>query len=107
MTLDITDIELFTLLKAKIGEKEATAVIDYVKQETVSGTKKTKEVINKDIASLQMFLDEKFKGLDEKFRTQEQTTAFKLEQTKTDLIKWLFGFFVTIILMIIGMYFKK
>ena len=34
MTINISDRQLFTLLKAKIGEKEATAVIDYVKQET-------------------------------------------------------------------------
>ena len=100
MTLNITDIELFTLLKAKIGEKEATAVIDYVKQETVVGAIKTQETVTRDIGTLQKYLDEKFK-------TQEQSTAYKIEQTKTDLIKWLFGFFVTLTLMILGMYFKK
>lgn len=68
MTLNITDIELFTLLKAKIGEKEATAVIDYVKQETETAAVKTRETSSKDVASLHEFIGGKFKDIDDKFK---------------------------------------
>jgi len=31
----------------------------------------------------------------------------KIENTKTEMIKWFFAFFVTVIVMIAGLYFKK
>jgi len=95
MTLNITDIELFTLLKAKIGEKEATAVIDYVKQETLAGNTKTYEYFSKDLANLQSHIDLK----------HEQTksdTAAKIEQSKNEMYKALYITSFIQILSIIG-----
>ncbi len=100
MTINISDIQLFTLLKAKIGEEEATAVIDYVKQETVATSTRASDYLSKDISILKDHIDEKFK-------TQEQATAYKIETSKNDLIKWTFGFFITLAIMIIGIYIKK
>ena len=89
MTIEISDIQLFTLLKAKIGEKEATAVIEYVKQEAEAASLKTSQYFAKDIAILQSHIDS------------------KLEQTKTDLIKWILGLFMALVFMIVGIYLKK
>ena len=89
MTIEISDIQLFTLLKAKIGEKEATAVIECVKQEAKASSEKTSQYFTKDIAILQSHIDS------------------KLEQTKTDLIKWILGLFMALVFMIVGIYLKK
>ncbi len=89
MTIEISDIQLFTLLKAKIGEKEATAVIEYVKQEAKASSEKMSQYFSKDIAILQSHIDS------------------KLEQTKTDLIKWILGLFMALVFMIVGIYLKK
>lgn len=80
MTIDISDIQLFTLLKQKVGEREATSLIDYVKQETNSTSSKTKELLSKDIASLQIHIDEQFK-------LQEQINSLKLAESKSDMMK--------------------
>lgn len=89
MTIEISDIQLFTLLKAKIGEKEATAIIEYVKQEVKASSERTSQYFTKDIAILQSHIDS------------------KLEQTKTDLIKWILGLFMALVFMIVGIYLKK
>ena len=80
MTIEISDIQLFTLLKEKVGEREATSLIDYVKQETNSTASKTKELLSKDIASLQIHMDEQFK-------LQEQINSLKLAESKSDMMK--------------------
>lgn len=85
----MSDIQLFNLLKAKIGEKEATAVIEYVKQEAEASSIKVSQYFSKDLAILQGHID------------------VKLEQTKTDLIKWILGLFMALVFMIIGIYLKK
>jgi hypothetical protein len=102
MTLNITDIELFTLLKAKIGEKEASAVIDYVKQETAATASKTSEYFSKDIANLQKHIDEKFKDMATKEFVEKEISV-----SKTESLKWVVGLFITLALMILGLYFKK
>jgi hypothetical protein len=89
MTIEISDIQLFTLLKAKIGQKKATAIIEYVKQEAKASFEKTSQYLTKDISILQSHIDS------------------KLEQTKTDLIKWILGLFMALVFMIVGIYIKK
>jgi len=109
MTLNISDIELFTLLESKIGEKEATAVIDYVKQGTEVNSVKTIETITKDFGSLQIFLSTKFKGIDDKFKDlpTKDFVQKEISVIKNDTLKWFVTLFITLALMIIGLYFKK
>ncbi len=80
MTIEISDIQLFTLLKEKVGEREATTLIDYVKQETNSTVGKTKELLSKDISSLQLHMDEQFKS-------QEQINSLRLAESKNEMMK--------------------
>ncbi|MFP5040271.1 hypothetical protein [Parasediminibacterium sp. JCM 36343] len=97
MTLNITDIELFALLKAKIGEKEATAVINYVKQETAAAASKTHEYFNKDIANLQSHVDEKFKDMATKDFVQKE-----ISNSKADMMRAMYITSFIQILSIIG-----
>lgn len=47
--------------------------------------------------------------VDNKFDTQKDTLATKqdIAESKVDIIKWVFAFFVTLALMIVGLYIKK
>jgi len=87
MTIEISDIQLFTLLIEKVGEREATNLIDYVKQETSSSVVKTKELLIKDISSLQTHMDDMFSHVDEKFKSQEQLFALKIAESKNEMMK--------------------
>ncbi len=83
MTIEISDIQLFMLLKEKVGEREATSLIDYVKQETSSSSVKTKDLLSKDIASLQIHMDEQFK-------LKEQINSVKLAKSKNEMMKTMY-----------------
>ena len=94
-TMHITDLRLFNLLKNKLGEKEAEAVTNYATQEVDNSNKKTIEFFNQDISNLREHIDEKFK-------TQEQTMLFKIEQLRSDNYKVTFWSSVIQILTIVG-----
>ncbi len=76
----VSEIELYELLKAKIGEKEASAFVD--------------------------ILDKK---VDKKFDDAKTTLATKddVTQAKLDMVKWMVGFWVVQMAAIIGLYLKK
>ena len=80
MTITTTDIQLFQILKEKPGEKEAEALVTFV--------------------------DAKIKDANEQ-NIKILATKEDLAHAKTDMLKWFFAFFVTLALMIIGLYFKK
>ena len=78
--ITISDIQLFNTLKKKLGEKEAEELVEFVKTEIKAEIDATKATL---------------------------ATKEDLANTKNDLIKWVFAFFVTLALMIIGLYLKK
>ena len=80
MALAISEIQLYNALRAKLGEKEAEELVAFVK-ETV------KENIKPELENL--------------------VTKKDLSETKVDIIKWVFGIFIALAMMIIGLYIKK
>jgi hypothetical protein len=76
----VSEIKLYELLKAKLGEKEAEAFVEILE-----------------------------KKVDHKFDEAKQTLATKedLANTKVDLIKWMVGFWVAQMAAIIGLYLNK
>jgi hypothetical protein len=76
----VSEIQLYELLKSKIGEREAEAFVE--------------------------LLDKK---VDKKFEDGRLLLATKedLANAKTDIIRWVFAFFATLALMIIGLYLKN
>lgn len=75
----VSEIQLYELLKSKIGDREAEAFVE--------------------------LLDKK---VDKKFDDSRQLLATKedLANTKSDIIRWVFAFFATLAFMIRGLYFK-
>lgn len=81
----ITDIQLFKALKKKLGEKEAEELVSFVRS-TIEQIPHlaTKEVLAEVKSELKQ----------------------EISQAKVDMIKWFVAFFITLALMIIGLYFK-
>ena len=76
----VSEIKLYELLKAKLGEKEAEAFVEILE-----------------------------KKVDHKFEDAKLTIATKedLANTKVDLIKWMVGFWIAQMAAIIGLYLNK
>lgn len=75
----VSEIKLYELLKAKIGEKEAEAFVDILE-----------------------------KRVETKFEEAKATIATKedVTQAKLDMVKWMVGFWIAQMAAIIGLYFK-
>lgn len=76
-----TDIQLFKILKERLGEKEAEALVDFVDNKL----KENNDVNSKILATKQDIADTK----EEIF-----TTKTLIANTKAELIKWMFIFWV-------------
>jgi hypothetical protein len=73
--MSVTEIQLFQILKAKLGEQEAEQLVSYVKAEVKSEFENEREVL---------------------------TTKEDLANSKADIIKWMFIFWVGQIAVTIG-----
>ncbi len=74
-----SEIELYELLKAKIGDKEASAFV---------------QILEKKV-------DKKFDEAKQVLATEQDVT-----QSKLDMVKCMVGFWITQMAVIIGLYFK-
>jgi hypothetical protein len=83
----VSEIKLYELLKAKIGEKEAEAFVQ------ILDTK----------------VDQKFDDAKQVLATKEDIARLdlKIAETKVDLIKWMVGFWIAQMAAIIGLYLNK
>ena len=78
--MNTIELEVYEIFKVKLGEKEAAKVIEYIDDK-----------IEKAIADKKDIL----------------ATKEDLANAKVDIIRWVFGFFIVLILAIVGLYFKK
>ena len=87
MTLTMTDIQLFQILKQKMGEKEAEALVEFVDNKLKQSNENNLKVLatKEDIGNLRV----------------------EIKETKTEMLKWFVGLFITLAIMIIGLYVKK
>jgi len=98
MTIATTNIQLYETLRQKLGNQEAEALVSFVdarlkeSQDDNLKTLSTKE----DLKDLKLELKQDIADLN-----------LKLSETKTDIIRWVFAFFVPLLLAIIGLYVKK
>jgi len=85
-TLNINEIQLFNLLKGKIGEKEAEALVEFVK---TSSSEDIKQSIQ-NLATREFVKDE------------INQVRLELKEFKSEIIKWMFVFWVGSILTTLG-----
>ena len=98
--MNTVNIRLYQILKNDFHlsdekAKEFAQAINDVVSENASLTE-FKSNIKEDLLRLEMNLKTEFKNLE-----------LKIEQTKSDLLKWFIGLFIALALMIIGLYAKK
>lgn len=109
------NVRLYNVFRAKfhLSELDAQEVVteieDTIKEQHAIKHNYIVEIINKDISSLREHMDAKFAAIDGKFDNISTNYATKkdLAEQKTDIIRWVFAFFVTLALMILGLYIKK
>lgn len=87
MTITTTDIQLFQILKQKMGEKEAEALVGFVDTKIKENNEVNLKILatKEDIGKLES----------------------KISEAKADILKWMFGVFFALMLAIVGLYFKK
>ncbi len=83
----MSDIQLFQIMKQKIGETEAEALVSFV-----DGKIKDNNETNLNILSTKQDLLQ---------------LEIRLKDKMTDQFKWVIGVFLTLAIMIIGLYLKK
>lgn len=89
MVLSLTDIQLFKILKEKVGEQEAEALVEYVDIRVKDGIKEANEqnlkvlATKEDISNLKLEIT----NLRAEFKTD-------IANSKADTIKWMFIFWI-------------
>ncbi len=97
--INISEIHLFNLLKTKLGENEAEQLVKFVKSEARAAAEKQFEYLSKDIKTLKDDLYQNFPVKADLVR--------EISNSKVEMIKWMFAFWVTLVLLILANWFLK
>lgn len=98
MTITTADIQLYEMLKQKLGNQQAEALVVYVDT-------RLKEAHEHNLKTLTTKEDLK----DLKLELKQDIADVRLEvaKTKTDIVRWVFALFIPLMLAIIGLYIKR
>jgi dihydroxyacetone kinase-like predicted kinase len=122
--MKMTSMGLFQLLKTKTGEREAGAHIDFMDNKIHDSNHELQEMCLKTFATKVEFKDEIIKvreeigkvredlvrvesRLETKIAEVEGRLEVKIVEVKSDVIRWMFGFFVAMLIAILGLYLRK
>ena len=98
------ELKVYDIFKSKFTEQEVATVIEYIESKTKEKIEEKRQIFqtlqNKDLEVLRSEIKEDFAKLDGKIDT-------KISETKVEILRWMFGIFLAMILAIIGLYFKK
>jgi hypothetical protein len=109
----MTGVQLFQLLKPRIGESEAEAFVNYVDNSRRDLTEDFRKIFatKEDLALLRGELQTELRGEISSVRTDlvrfRGELEVKISDVKSDVVRWMFAFFITTLLAILGLYFKK
>lgn len=78
------ELKVYEIFKAKLGEREAETIIEFIEQK---GKEKIDE--KKDVFMTKIDLIE------------------KMNRDKVEMIKWMFGFWITLVLLLLANWFLK
>ncbi len=98
MVITTTDIQLFQILKQKIGEQEAEALVSFVDAKIKEANDENLRVLatKEDVAAVKQEL-----------ANLRGELKADIANAKADTFKWFIGAFMALALMILGLYFKK
>ena len=81
------ELRVYEIFKSKLGEKEAETIIEFIEVKSKEKIEEKKDV---------------FMTKDDKVDLIE-----KMNRDKLDMIKWMFGFWITLVLLILANWFLK
>ena len=83
-------IHLFQLLKTRLGSRETEAMVDYFDTTIKENNKEIQEANLRTLAT----------------KEDLAKVEVKVAECKSDIMRWMFAFFVTMMLAILGLYLK-
>jgi len=106
--MQVAEIELYEILKPKIGEKEARTLVEYIETKVDRKLEERKDVLatKEDIANLRAATKEDIAYLKQDIANLE----IKLEKTRADIIKWMFLFWIgqlASLIAVLELFFKR
>jgi hypothetical protein len=99
--MQVAELELYEILKNKLGEKEAKSIIEYVEAKVEKKLEEKKDIFatKEDVNNLRETLKEEINKL-----------RIEIEKTRADLIKWMFLFWIgqlASLIAILQIFFRK
>lgn len=101
-----TSIDLFQTLKTKMGEREANALINYMEKKLQDSNRELFQLCQNTFAT-KLELKEEIAKVREDLAKVEGRLEVKIAEVKSDVIRWMFGFFVAMLIAILGLYLRK
>ena len=101
-----TSIDLFQTLKTKMGEREANALINYMEKKLQDSNHELFQLCLNTFAT-KLELKEEIAKVREDLLRVEGRLETKIAEVKSDVIRWMFGFFVAMLIAILGRYLRK
>ena len=101
-----TSIDLFQTLKTKMGEREANALINYMEKKLQDSNHELFQLCLNTFAT-KLELKEEIAKVREDLAKVEGRLEVKIAEVKSDVIRWMFGFFVAMLIAILGLYLRK
>lgn len=100
--MSTVNINLYNILKAdfKLSDAKAQEFVEAIREEVRNDIKYE----NTDFRSA---VREDFLKLELKLSNEIKDVRMEIKDTKSDILKWFVGIFITLALMIIGLYIKK
>ncbi len=106
--MQVAEIELYEILKTKLGEKEAKTLVEYIEAKVGKELEEKKDIVatKEDINGLKIEIEKVRTGMVveiEKVRTE-------MEKTRSDIIKWMFLFWIgqlASLIAILQIFFRK
>ena len=89
-----------------MGEREANALINYMEKKLQDSNRELFQLCLNTFAT-KLELKEEIAKVREDLAKVEGRLEVKIAEVKSDVIRWMFGFFVAMLIAILGLYLRK
>ncbi|MFP5041689.1 hypothetical protein [Parasediminibacterium sp. JCM 36343] len=95
--MNVLELKVYDIFKSRFSEQEAAMVIEYfetkAKEKTEEKTEIFKNLQTKDLENLRKEINTVFATKEDSYKLKSDLLE-KIETSKTDIIKWMFAFWV-------------
>ncbi|HWK05662.1 MAG TPA: hypothetical protein VNS58_18610 [Puia sp.] len=110
--MTLAGIQLFQSLKTRLGERETEALVDYVDTTLKENNKEVHETNLRTLATKEDLWATREELREDLWATREELkgdiakTREEIKDVKSDVIRWMFAFFITMMLAMLGLFLK-